>query len=136
MHFNGKSPRVSHRARGRHASAVPPSLAAVFAILLPLPEAPLPLALAIVGAVVALAAFWAPVFALLGDAGDSVGLDLGYAFSLTTLAWAGGQVWGAAAGGWLAEHTADEVPYTALAVLCSASLVALARYARPEPLRS
>ncbi len=98
---------------------------AALAVLLPLPGDPLLLAVAVVGAVAALAAFWAPAFALLGDAGEAVGLDHGYAFALTNLAWAGGQVGGGAAGGWAAERAGDAAPYGALALLCSLTLAAL-----------
>jgi len=123
--------RISDR-RGRRAPIRAGLIAAaVLAIVLPLPQSPLPLAVAVVGAVVALAAFWAPAFALLSDAGDTVGLDQGYAFALTNLAWAGGQVSGAAAGAWIAERTGDAVPYAALAVLCSLTLAVLLLPTRP-----
>jgi hypothetical protein len=39
------------------------------------------------------------------------------------LAWAGGQVVGGAAGGGLADLTADAVPYAILAVVCAATLL-------------
>ena len=100
--------------------------AGALAVLLPLAGAPLSLAVAIVAAVAALAAFWAPAFALLSEAGEAVGLDQGYAFALTNLAWAGGQVSGAGAGGWVAERTSDAVPYAVLAVLCSLTFAAMA----------
>ena len=106
--------------------------AAAFAVVLPLPGTAVLLAAAIIGAVVALAAFWAPSFAMLSDAGDEVGLDQGYAFALTNLAWAGGQVSGAAAGAWVAERAGDAVPYAGLAVLCSVTLVVLAIPRRPR----
>lgn len=106
--------------------------AATAAVVLPVPEAPLPLAVTIVGAVVALAWFWAPAFALLSDAGEAVGLDHGYAFALTNLAWAAGQVLGGAAGGSVAERAGDAVPYAALALLCSLTMAALALGRRPR----
>lgn len=54
------------------------------------------------------------------------------AFALTNLAWAGGQVLGAGAGGWIAERAGDEVPYGALAMLCSLTLVFLALPKHPR----
>jgi hypothetical protein len=53
------------------------------------------------------------ISAVVGRVSD---LDQGYAFALTNLAWAGGQVSGAAAGGWVAERAGDAVPYAGLAV--------------------
>lgn len=117
--------RISDR-RGRLAPIrVGLAGAAALAVVLPLPAEPVLLAAAIVGTVAALAAFWAPAFALLSDAGEAMGLDQGYAFALTNLAWAGGQVGGGAAGGWVAERAGDAAPYGALAVLCSITLAAL-----------
>ena len=106
--------------------------AALLAVLLPLPASPLLLAAAVVGAVAALAAFWAPAFALLSDAGETMGLDQGYAFALTNLAWAGGQVGGGAGAGWVAERAGDAVPYGALALLCSLTLATLLLRGRPS----
>ena len=99
--------------------------AALLGVLLPLPGEPVLLALAVVAVVSALASFWAPAFALLSDAGEATGLDQGYAFALTNLAWAGGQVAGGGGGGWVAERAGDAVPYGALAVLCLVTLAAL-----------
>jgi MFS family permease len=124
--------RVSDR-RGRHAPIRAGLIGGAFAaVLLPLPDAALLLAVAIIAAVVALAAFWAPAFALLSEAGDAVGLDQGYAFALTNLAWAGGQVSGAGAGAWIAERAGDAVPYAGLAVLCSLTFAVLAVPRRPS----
>ena len=127
--FEGSLSAVTGRISDRRGRLVPIRVglagAALLAVLLPLPGEPVILAVAVVGAVAALAAFWAPAFALLSDAGETVGLDQGYAFALTNLAWAGGQVGGGAAGGWVAERAGDAVPYGALAVLCSVTLAAL-----------
>ena len=124
--------RVSDRV-GRHAPLrLGLVAAAALAILLPLPGSAVAFAVVIVAAVTALAAFWAPAFALLSEAGDEAGLEQGYAFALTNLAWAGGQVTGATAGAWLAERTSDAVPYGTLALVCSLTLLALARTRRPS----
>ena len=53
--------------------------------------------------------------AWISDASEQAGLDQGLAFALSNLAWGGGIVAGSAAGGALAEATADAVPYAILA---------------------
>lgn len=77
-------------------------------------------------AVTWLAFFWAPAAAMLSDASEARGLDQGFAFGIMNLAWASGQVAGGAAGGALADLTADAVPYALLSLACLATL-ALAR---------
>jgi MFS family permease len=99
---------------------------AVAALLLPLPGAVVPLALLVVLAAAALAGFWAPAMALLSDAAERAGVEQGFAFALTNLAWAGGQVTGGAAGGSVAQATADAIPYAVLALACLATLAAVA----------
>jgi len=74
---------------------------------------------------VALASFWAPGMAMLSDAAEGVGLDQALAFAISNLAWALGHLFGAGVGGAVADATSDTVPYTALAVLCGATLVGL-----------
>ena len=103
--------------------------AVVTAILLPLPQEVWMLALAVMLAVGALGMFWAPAAALVSESSESAGLDQGFAFGLMNLAWAGGHVVGGAAGGSLADATADAVPYGMLALLCAATL-ALTRSTR------
>jgi len=126
---------VLGRASDRHGRLAPIRIglvgAAAAAVLLPLPGVAALLALLVVLAVAALASFWAPAMALLSDAAEGAGVEQGFAFALTNLAWAGGQVAGGAAGGGLAEATADAVPYAILALLCVltfAALVARRRY--------
>ena len=74
--------------------------------------------LTVVLAFAALAVFWAPGMAMLSDAAEDAGLDQALAFAISNLAWAVGHVFGAGAGGAVAEATTDAVPYAALAVLC------------------
>jgi predicted MFS family arabinose efflux permease len=98
---------------------------AVSSLLLPRPQAAWLLA-----AVVLLAAgtggmLFAPASALLSHGADDAGLPQGIVFGLFNLAWAGGQVAGAAGGGWLADATMDMVPYLVVAVLAVASLAVL-----------
>jgi MFS family permease len=104
--------------------------AAVAAVLMPLPGAVWLLAAAMLFAVAALGMFWAPAAALLSDSSEAVGLDQGFAFGLMNLAWAAGQVVGGAAGGTLADATADAVPYGLLGILCAATFVTASRSRR------
>ena len=60
---------------------------------------------------------------MLSDASEALGLDQGFAFGIMNLAWAAGQVGGGAAGGALADVSADAVPYAILSLLCLATLV-------------
>jgi MFS family permease len=98
-----------------------------FALLLPHARSELTAAALVIGTIAALAAFWAPAMALLTDAAEAAGLDLGFAMAFTNLAWAGGQVVGAAGGGRIADATADAVPFAVLSVLCAATLGLIAR---------
>ena len=99
--------------------------AAVMAVLLPLPETAVLVAVTMTITFVALAAFWAPGMALLSDAAEEHGLDQALAFAISNLAWALGHVFGAGVGGAVADATADAVPYTALAVLCGVTFLGL-----------
>jgi MFS family permease len=103
------------------------------ALVLPLPEGVLVLALAVVGAVLAMSLLWAPAMALLSDAGEAIGLDQGFAFALVNLAWAGGQVLGGSAGSSLAEAHSDALPYVLVAALFALTLAALAARLRLRP---
>jgi predicted MFS family arabinose efflux permease len=99
--------------------------AAVMAVLLPLPQTPLLVAVTVTAAFVALASFWAPGMALLSDAAEAHGLDQALAFAISNLAWALGHVFGAGVGGAVADATSDAVPYAALAVLSALTLAGL-----------
>ena len=76
----------------------------------------------VVLAAVALGSFWAPAMAMLSDAAESRRIGQGYAMALINLAWAAGQVAGAAGGGSLAKATSDAVPFVLAAVLCVVTL--------------
>jgi MFS family permease len=110
--------------------------AAVMAVLLPLPETAVLVALAMTVTFVALAAFWAPGMALLSDAAEDHGLDQALAFAISNLAWALGHVFGAGVGGAVADATTDAVPYAALAVLCGLTFLGLTALRRSAPVRS
>ena len=99
--------------------------AVVAAAVLPLPETALLLAAALVGAIVALGAFWAPAMALLSDASEAAGVEQGLAFGLANLAWAGGILVGGAGGAALADVTSDALAYGLLGALCLATLAGL-----------
>jgi MFS family permease len=105
------------------------ALAASFVLLLalPWPGDPYLLAALIVACGVAFGAFWSPAMSLLADASERERLDYGYAFALMNLAWAPGQVMGAAGGAALAHATADVFAYAALAAVCAATLALLLR---------
>ena len=104
--------------------------AAVAAVLLPLPGAVWLLAAALLVAVASLGMFWAPAAALLSERSEFAGLDQGIAFGLMNLAWAAGQVVGGAAGGGLADATADAFPYALLGLLCAITLTLTSRRSR------
>jgi predicted MFS family arabinose efflux permease len=99
--------------------------AVVMAVLLPLPNTAVLVALTVTVSFVALACFWAPGMALLSDAAEASGLDLALAFAISNLAWALGHLFGSGVGGAVADATKDAVPYAALAVLCALTLVGL-----------
>jgi len=96
--------------------------AAIALLLFSFPRTALVLAVVIVLETVALGAFWAPAMAMLSDAADAHGLSQGYALALVNLAWAAGQIAGAAGGGALAKATGDGVPFAVSAALCAATL--------------
>ncbi|HEX2468106.1 MAG TPA: MFS transporter [Solirubrobacterales bacterium] len=96
------------------------------ALLLPLPDLVVLLALAVVGAALALSLLWAPSMALLSDAAEAEGVDQAFAFALVNLAWAGGQVVGGSAGAALADAYSDAVPYAICAALFAVSFAVLA----------
>jgi hypothetical protein len=72
---------------------------------------------------------WTPSIALAGEGAQSLGVEPGFAFALTNMAWALGQAVGSAGSAGLAQATSDEVPYLLLAVLCTTTLVLLRRRA-------
>ncbi len=97
----------------------------VAALLLPLPQSVWLLGVTVVFAASVGGMLFAPASALLSDGAEAAGLPQGIVFGLFNLAWAGGQVAGAAGGARLADATRDAVPYLVVAVLAVASLVAL-----------
>ena len=107
---------------------------AAMAIVLPLPEAVVPLGLATVIVVLAMSLLWTPAMALLSDRSEAAGLDLAFAAALVNLSWAGGQVLGGSAGPSLAEETSDALAYGLIAGLFVLTWLALARRRGPSAL--
>ncbi len=96
-----------------------------------LSETVLVVASIVVLSAVALGIFWAPAMAMLSDSAESTGLGQGYAMALINLAWAAGQIAGAAGGGALAKAAGDALPFALSAALCAATLgLVLARPVR------
>ena len=125
--------RVSDR-RGRWVPLrVGLVLAAATVPLLALPDGRWLLSLGVVVVAASLGTFWAPAMALLSERAEALGLALGVAFGLSNLAWASGQVVGAAGGARLAEATADAVPYALVGLLCLMALLATLRRTPARP---
>jgi MFS family permease len=97
-------------------------LAAVTAVLLPLPASAGLLAVVLFLAVVGTGILWAPATALLSESAEREGLDQGYAFALVNISWAGGQILGGAGGAGAAQLAGDALPYL---VCCVLFLIAL-----------
>jgi MFS family permease len=66
--------------------------------------------------------FWVPGTAILSDGTERAGLDLAFGAMLLNLAWAPGNVVGAAAGGALGDAVGDEAVYVAVIGICACSL--------------
>ena len=130
---------VLGRASDRYGRFLPLRAAllvsAIVAALLPWPDRPWLLAALVVAAGFAFGSFWTPAMSMITDEAELHGLDYGYAFALVNIAWAPGQAGGSAIGGAIASATSDAVPYLALAAVCAATLLALARY-RDAPVPS
>lgn len=124
----------SGRLSDRHGRLAPIRVglagAVVMAVLLPLPGTVVLVAVALVAAIAALGAFWAPAMALLSDASEEAGLDQALAFGVANLAWALGHMMGSSGGAALADVTADALPYALLGVTCAVTLVAVTRLPR------
>jgi MFS family permease len=101
---------------------------ALSSFLLPRPQVAWALAVVVLLAAGTGGMLFAPASALLSDGAEDAGLPQGIVFGLFNLAWAGGQVAGAAGGAWLAQATADAVPYLVVAVLAVITLAALTRW--------
>jgi MFS family permease len=100
------------------------TVAVVVSLLAPvLAPAPVLIILLILG-MPAFGTLFTPAMTLLSAGADRLGLNQGLAFGLGNLAWASGQGIAAAAGGAIAQATADFVPYALLAACCLGTLIA------------
>ena len=96
--------------------------AAIVLVCFPLSDRVVVVAAVVVLTAVTLGSFWAPAMAMLSDAAEAGGLSQGYAMALINLAWAGGQIVGAAGGGTLAKATGDGLPFALSSAMCAATL--------------
>jgi MFS family permease len=96
---------------------------------LPWPASPWLLGVLIVVLTPCVGFLWTPGLTLVGDGAEAVGVEPGYAFSLTNLSWALGLAIGSSGGASLADATNDHVPYFVLGGLAVLTLAALARIA-------
>ena len=106
---------------------------ALACVLLPRPDTGWLVAAIVVFAAAVGGMLFAPAGALLSEGAEHAGLPQGIVFGLFNLAWAGGQVAGAAGGARVADATSDAVPYLVVGVLALVTLVAL--YVRRRPWR-
>jgi MFS family permease len=74
---------------------------------------------------VAFGILWTPAMAMLTDGWEAAGVEHALGFSLLNLAFAAGNVVGAAAGGALAGASSDQVAWGLLAALCVLTLLTL-----------
>jgi MFS family permease len=95
------------------------------ALVLPIPESALLVAVALVVVVLAMSLIWTPAMALLSDNAEGAGLDLAYATALVSLAWAGGQVVGGSALSAFADATSDAASYAFVAAMFGLTLAAV-----------
>jgi MFS family permease len=121
----------------RHGRLVPMrfGLAAAVALLagFTLPGSPAELALLIVAIAATLGTFWAPAMAMLADAAAASRLDQALAAALMNVAWASGQIIGAAVGGALAKGAGDLVATLLAAALCAVTFGLLTARMRVTP---
>lgn len=98
---------------------------AVAMTLLPWPSVPWLLVIAVMCTAPLIGFLWTPSITLVSRGAEEQGVEPGFAFSLTNLAWALGQAIGSAGSGALAQATVDAVPHLLLAATCALTLVAL-----------
>lgn len=134
--LEGVASPIAGRASDRRGRLVPIRLglagAVVMAVLLPLPQTVLLLAVVMLLTFGMLGIFWAPAMALLSDASERAGLDLALAFSISNLGWALGHLIGSGAGGAIADATSDAIPYAILGALCALTLATVMSMAHEQ----
>jgi predicted MFS family arabinose efflux permease len=130
---------VGGRLSDRHGRLAPClaglSGATVAMVLLPWPASPWVLAAVVVICTPVVGLLWAPANAMIADGAETQGMDQGFAFALSNLAWAGGQTIGAAGSARLAQSASDALPYLGLAAVCAVTVGVLWRSRDREPAR-
>ncbi len=104
--------------------------AALCALILPVPQTAVLVAVALVAVVLAMSLIWTPAMALLSDNAEAAGLDLAFASAMVSFAWAAGQVVGGSAFGGLADATSDAVAYGVIAGLLALTFAGFTGVAR------
>src|SRR3954470_15215545 len=89
----------------------------VVMVLLPLPDKAWLLVLAIMLTAPLIGFLWTPAIGLVGEGAESLGVEPGFAFALTNIAWALGQAGGSSGSAALAEAVSDAAAYGILAAL-------------------
>jgi MFS family permease len=114
--------RLSDRHGPRYSVARSLILAVATSVLVPLVATTNVAIVVVAFGSMAFGTLFVPASAMVSEAGDQRGAQLGVVFGLTNLLWATGQ--GAAAGisGYVADATSDKVPFFAAAALCLVSL--------------
>jgi len=117
---------IGGRLADRRGSAFPVALALALAAavtaILPWPGDARVLALLVVVSSGVFGLVWAPAMALISDQAEANGLEPSLAFAFAGIAFAAGQVVGAAAGGSLSQAVGQVIPYSVIAALCLATL--------------
>lgn len=120
--------------QGRWAPVRAGLLAAfIISLVLSWTSMPWPYLLLVIAAGVAYNVYWVPGTALLADGAEKAGLDQALGFALLNVAWAPGNIVGAALGGGLAESTGDAGAYLVAAALCLATLAVAQRVGGTRP---
>jgi MFS family permease len=73
-------------------------------------------------AAIAFGGFWAPAMALISEGAERAGLAQGLAFGIMNAAWAVGNAIGPSAGGLLADHAGDALPFLLVSGICVITL--------------
>lgn len=102
-------------------------LAAACLLLLTAPSSPLPLAVLFVLASGGLGALWVPAGSAVSVTAERLGVDQGWAFALSNLAWSAGVAAGALGGGGLGQAAGDLLPYALIAAILLASVALVLR---------
>lgn len=121
------SGRLTDRLGWRVPAAAGLTASALTMLVLPWPAVAWLLAAAIVIGAPLIGFLWTPSLSLVSDGADTLGVEPGFVFALTNLAWALGQSAGSAGSAGLAQATSDRVPYLLLAAVCLGTLALLAR---------